>query len=662
MVDEKRDIMTEFSNHYFVDFETTSVQNYLIENEVRVFMWRVENIYGDGRNGHDIKGFLRHIRSMSKGREIVVWFHNLKFDFTFIEWFIQYANVAWLKPGLRSYHKKNSQGGEYKTIRDEMGNLYGAEWLTQKESVVSFRDSAKIFPMPLSKLGEMVHVEKLEDDFDYEIYRPKKYNPSAKELKYLEHDVKILRLAMTKHFERYDTVRMTRSSYAFSDLKRSFVTNYNKDKTPDKMDTNIFDKIFPPSEPELYADMQKAYAGGIVYVNPEHRGKVIEKVRVYDVNSLYPGAMQRYHYPYGEHIDFEGSYIDQPESVREEFPLYIQHFRGNFTLKEGGFPMLPKKLSKEMKAIYNSEQIKGSGMISLCNPDFEHFVKNYEIESIEFLGGFMFRSIFAPFKDYIDEESENKIQAELSGDMIGRTMSKLNMNGCYGKFAQSPFRGSKLAHLDEAEILRYREHDEEPESKNYFPMGIFITAYARDILLKGIYAAGVDRVLYVDTDSIHLKGWEEPKNLPVHRTKLGFWGPDGGIKEDGQDSGKYHRGKFLRDKFYAEMFIDENGKERLKVTGAGISDEARGKVKNLDEFMLGIYYDGNLTAKQVKGGTLLIRQDKYVKPDRSIASADEIMRDDEHNDTERERSKQRQQELQEEVDRLREELTSKGYM
>lgn len=659
---KKRDIYTEFSNHYFVDFETTSIQNYLVENEVRVFMWRIENIYGDGRNGSNIKSFLRHIRSVSKSREIVVWFHNLKFDFTFIEWFIKHANVAWLKPDMKSYHKKNSMGGEYKTIRDEMGNLYGAEWLTQKDSVISFRDSAKIFPMPLSKLGEMVNVEKLQDDFDYEAYRPLKYKPTKEEIKYLEHDVKILRLAMFKHFERYDTVRMTRSSYAFNDLKLSYIRNANNDKTLDKMESNPFDEMFPPTEPEMYANMQKAYAGGIVYVNPEHRGKVIEKVRVYDVNSLYPGAMQRYDYPYGQHIDFEGSYNDQDDTVKEQFPLFIQHFRGKFTLKDNGFPMLPKKLSNEMKAVYNSEQLKGTGLISLCNSDFEHFVKNYEIESIEFLGGYMFRSVFAPFKDYIDEESENKIQAELSGDMIGRTMSKLNMNGCYGKFAQSPFRGSKIAYLDDAEILRYKERDEEPESKNYFPMGIFITAYARDILLKGIYAAGVERVLYVDTDSIHLKGWEEPEDLPVHRTKLGFWGPDGGIKEDGQDSGKYHNGKFLRDKFYAEMFIDESGNERLKVTGAGISDEARGKVSNLDEFLLGIYYDGNLTAKQVKGGTLLMRQDKYVKPDRTIASADEIARDDEHNASAIERANQRREALQEEVDRLREELTSKGYM
>ena len=480
-------------NHYFVDFETTSIENYYIDGEVRVFMWRVENCFGGGKEGTDIITFLNHMIRLSKNRTIYVWFHNLKFDFSFIEWALLKYGIAHYKHNMPSRYRFTTWGKEYTTTRDDMNNLYGVDWFTAKKSTVKFRDSAKIFPMTLKRLGDMVGVKKLDETYDYEKYRALSYKPTKEEWEYLRHDTAIVRQAMTQHFKRYNRVRMTRSSYAFADLRDYF----NKNSTPKdwmeikkkheyKKNVTYFEHCFPLTDVDLYKDLAPAYAGGIVYVNPKYRNQIIENVLAYDVNSEYPAAMQRYDYPIYKEIKFDGLYANQPEDVKKKYPLYVQYFKCEFELKDGGFPMLPKKYANGKKTIYSSNQLKGSGVLALCNVDLEHFLRNYDAKNFMFLGGYMWQSTFAPFKSYIDKVAKEKIDAEEAGDMIGRQMAKLNMNGCYGKFAQRPDRGSKVPYLDDNDVLRYKEVEGEEEGRNYFPMAIFITAYARDILLKGM--------------------------------------------------------------------------------------------------------------------------------------------------------------------------------
>jgi len=355
---------------------------------------------------------------------------------------------------------------------------------------------------------------------------------------------------------------------------------------------DIFKWDFPATDPSQYREMQLAYSGGIVYINPKHKGKVIEKVISYDVNSEYPGAMLQYHYPIGEPVEFDGNYNKTEKDFKKTHPLFIQRFKAKFTLKEGGFPSLPKKLSPGKRTIYDSTQLDENQLIMLNNTDFKHFLKNYHVTSLIFYGGFAFKSTFAPFASYINAMADMKIKAEKAGDMIMRQMAKLNMNGCYGKFAQSPFRGSKHSVFNESkDVVTFTDvFEDEFEAKQYLPMAIFIAAHARDILLKGIYAAGVDRVLYCDTDSIHLIGHEEPENLDIDPYRLGAW----------KLEGKHDYGKFLRDKCYVEV---KDGVMDIKA--AGLTDASKETIDNIDGFELDMEYGENLQKKMVKGGYLL---------------------------------------------------------
>lgn len=656
-----------FADHYFADFETTSVENFDIENEVRVFMWRVEDIYGNGKEGTTMSGFINYMVRLSQIREIFVWFHNLKFDFSFIESTLLSQSIAQYKRKIDRFDAKVTFGREYAVTRDGMGNTYGSDWYTGLQSVVKFRDSAKIFPMTLKRMGKMVKIDKLDETYDYEVFRPKNYKPTEEEWEYLKHDTLILRKGMTQHFMANPTekIRMTRSSYAFAGLYK----NYNDEYTPKNWSAikeergyskslKYFDYCFPKTDPELYRELHPAYAGGIVYVNPKYRNKTVEEVVAYDVNSEYPAAMQRYDFPIGHEEEFEGWYYDNDEDTLSLYPLFVQFFTCDFEIKKDGFPMLPKKYSKDRRTVRSSKQLFGTKTMALSNMDMEHFFKNYDVDNIVFKGGYMWQSMYAPFRGYIDAQAKIKIQAEESGDMILREMSKLNINGCYGKFAQSPFRDTKEPYIDDKGVLRYNEAHDDPEAMNYLPMAIFITAGARDILLNGIYDAGVDRVLYVDTDSMHLLGYVKPDNLPVHPTKFGYWSEDDGYN----GTGRFERAKFLRDKFYAKSFTDDDGHENLVIKGAGITETSKNNIKTMDEFKLAEYYEGNLQNRMVKGGSLLRNMVKYVKPDRNIATPDEIERDDEHLRTYKQRAKEIEKQKIRETEALRKSLSEAGLL
>lgn len=669
------------NNNYFADFETTSKENFMVEEEVRVFMWRVENIHGRGEEGTDIESFIHYLRRISHKRQINIWFHNLKFDFSFIEsHFLRNDIVSFTNGKYETqdiWDKENdtvtiktfkpafaSRGNQYTTIRDDMNNLYGATWFVDNQrkkengnrSQVRFMDSAKIFPMSLESMGEMLDLEKLSETYDYEVHRPEFYQPTETEWNYIRMDTKILRMAMQQQFDKSSTIRHTRSSYAFARLKETF----NNQNTPEnwnqiKMENNYnnrityFDHCFPASSPNLYNDLQKSYSGGIVYVNNKYRNQLLDKLNSFDVNSEYPAAMVKYDFPIGHEQEFDGLYFFLNDELKEEYPLFVQQFTCEFKLKEDGFPMLPKHLSKNGKTITSSDQLKGTKVMALAKPDYEHFLKNYDIDkkTLKFFGGYMWKSTHAPFKDFIEMVNQEKVSAEESGNMFNRQMAKLDMNGCYGKFAQSPFRESKITELDKDEILRYRDDEEEPEAKQYFPMAIFITAYARDILLNGVYDIGVEKVLYIDTDSIHVFGQEIPEKLEIHPTKLGSW----------DEEGPYEQGIFLRDKFYGESKINqESGELELILKGAGISEDAKGRIVQLDDYKLNRYYVGGLQARQVKGGTLLVDIEKYVSIDEELETESERLRRIEYEEQKKQRKIDREEQHKKEVKELKKRL------
>lgn len=315
--------------------------------------------------------------------------------------------------------------------------------------------------------------------------------------------------------------------------------------------------------------------------------------------------------PYGKPLFFEGEY-----KYDKIYPLYIQRMKCQFELLEGGIPCIQLKNSRgfvptEYLSSSNGEQI----VLTLTNIDLELIRDNYKLKDIEYVCGWKFRAVTGIFDSYIDYWTDIKIQATKDGNPGLRSIAKLMLNALYGKFATSPYVRSAIPYQTENGV-KFRKTEKVEREKNqrvYLPVGEYITSIARNKTIRSCKAC-IDRIIYSDTDSMHLLGNSIPEGIEVDSVKLGAWK----IEET------WIKGKFLRAKTYIEELIisdkeyeklieektpnvyEKDGiKHRLKVTVAGLPKTAHGNV-TFENFTEGAVFGGKLMPKTVKGGVVLV--------------------------------------------------------
>jgi hypothetical protein len=138
--------------------------------------------------------------------------------------------------------------------------------------------------------------------------------------------------------------------------------------------------------------------------------------------------------------------------------------------------------------------------------------------------------------------------------------------------------------------------DEEMRDPVYTPVGVFITAYARDITIRAAQQH-YDQFLYADTDSLHLLGDSDPSTLDVDPHKLGAW----------KYEGMFDKAIYVRAKCYSEHMVEDGHGNKIdeQVTHiAGLPDTIAEKVR-LTDFYNGKVFQGKLLPSRVKGGIVL---------------------------------------------------------
>ena len=137
-----------------------------------------------------------------------------------------------------------------------------------------------------------------------------------------------------------------------------------------------------------------------------------------------------------------------------------------------------------------------------------------------------------------------------------------------------------------------KEHLKEYRDPVYTAMGIFITSWARYTTISTAQKCYPDRLIYCDTDSIHLTGTEVPEAIMdiVDPNKLGYW----------KHESTFERARFIRQKTYVEQI---DGK--LDVKCAGMPDACKKNV-TWDNFHVGFTSSGKLLPKRVLGGVVLV--------------------------------------------------------
>ena len=515
------------------------------------------------------------------------YFHNLKFDGSFIAlWLLEHGWVVdTTGKKERSFNAIISSSGQWYML----DLCFGYRGKRKLHTVIY--DSLKRLPFPVKRIAQAFNLERLKGDIDYHTYRPIGHTITEEERKYIFNDVWIVAKALEIQDQQGQT-KMTAGSNSLSGFKEI-------------IGKKEWERLFPVLSFEFDKELRRAYKGGFVWVKQSETGKDQGVGIVFDVNSLYPSRMYEELLPYGEPIRFEGEYEEDVS-----YPLWVQHIRCEFYIKENHIPCIQLKKTTIFAENEYLEDSNGQVVdMYVTNVDWELFTKHYDIVNPVFMEGFKFRGKRGIFKNFIDKWLYFKIQGK--GTALGE-LAKLMLNSLYGKFASNPDVTGKIPYLKESGALAFVKGEEEFKDPVYTPMGIFITAYARRYTISTAQLC-YDRIIYIDTDSMHLKGDSVPEVIEhlVDPDKLGYW----------KHESTFTRGRFIRQKAYIEEI---DGK--LHVKCAGMNDtiktqdkEEQNKINKerrkqglpdvnfvtWDNFHVGFSSYGKLMPKQVKGGVYL---------------------------------------------------------
>ena len=254
----------------------------------------------------------------------------------------------------------------------------------KKKLHTTIYDSLKKLPYPVKVIAKAFNLEIMKGDIDYDAPRPIGHIITDEETAYIKNDIQIVAEALDVQFKQ-GLDRLTNGSDSLKGFK-------------DSISKKQFEKWFPILSLETDTDIRKAYRGGFTWLNDRFKNKEVGEGIVYDVNSLYPAQMYTRLLPVGRPIFFNGQY--QPD---KKYPLFIQHIRCQFEIKEGFIPTI--QIKKNLRFQENEYLKSSNGEIVdlyMTNIDLEMFFDHYEVVDLEYCSGYMFRGQTGMFKDFID--------------------------------------------------------------------------------------------------------------------------------------------------------------------------------------------------------------------------------------------------------------------
>lgn len=541
-----------------------------------------------------------------------IFFKNLKFDGNFIISHLLINGYTWCE------NKEKCTDRTFTTIIDSSGKFFSMTIYFKKSKngkhtrKLTIYNSSNFFPnLSVEDIAENFNLPIKKGLIDYDRHNIE-CEITKKEIEYIKNDCQIMAYALRTIID-LDMTSVTIGANAVKDLKSI-------------LGEKKFRAFFPTLTYDSDTKIRTAYKGGYNYLNPNYADKNIKIGISLDVNAMYANIMYNEYLPYGVPLEFDGEY-----KFNSYYPLYIQKLRCILKIKKNHLPTIQVKHIIEdfcpTEYILNSENKIIT--LSLTNIDLRLLKKHYDVEIIDYLGGYMFKAKKNIFKEYIDKWNSIKIKAKTNQDKVLYFTSKLMLNQLTGKFAKKPILINQQPYLKNGKVKFTRTSPKLTDSF-YTAMAVFITSYGRNRIITAaqkihfdsIKKTGKSRFIYANTDSLHLIGDEIPEFIDINSSELGKW----------KYEGMFYKARFLRPNQYIRyMFIKEckeknqnvkviNYKEKKyivqnentifppTITCSGMSKKCYEHV-TWKNFTHGTSYPGNLRPKTVKGGILLLPED-----------------------------------------------------
>lgn len=540
----------------YADFETTGLRFFEKHGYTKVWLWGIMTPKGQFKHGETIATFWETLQLTDEN--IIVYFHNLAFDFTFLEYFFTTNRIT--------YEKRTTSLGRilFAEVVINKKHLVRKK-LREKTIRIQFRDSLLLLPGSLEDLAISFNLP-LKISKSKEFYDRLRYTITNAELEYLHRDCAILKELLNTLFLKYlifENPPLTTASLARNQLYARCLAEREHDA------------IFACSE-QIDTELRRYYYGGYCYLNPAYQGKIITDVSGIDVNSFYPSIMASSDVIFGEPKKY-AKYVANP------LYTFFYIIKINASLKHDKHPYLLNKgfLGKNNYV----KDTDGCELFGLWDFELSIVKQRYTVATFEVIASYQFSKLKTnPFTEFLQKLYHNKQMAKGSE----KQLNKIIINSLYGKYGQRQKSTTKIY----TDFFSPPTRVEEFTANSYLPYAMYITAKARFILNKTIELFGPNFV-YSDTDSIYFVG-NLPKDGIIINKDMGAWD----LEHDKEPA------VFLGQKLY------KIGKTNKVV---GLNKKAQ---KNLDfsDFLYDkTFVQVNLKQKKVLGGCILIPFDYQIK-------------------------------------------------
>ena len=494
------------------DIETSSFYDNLIvrpENKrglMYAWVFGIEDYTIIGRTWEDMLylfDLVTEILELSLENRIIVYVHNLGFDFQFFRPYFEFDRVFALD------------------MRDPLQAI--------TENGIEFRCSYKLSGYALAKVGEHLTrhtVRKMVGDLDYSLIRTPNTSLSKREYGYIEHDALVVCAYIQEQIEDHDN-NITKIPLTKTGEVRNYCRNacLHSFKTHNRFDAKFYEynrlmKRLVIKSPLEYQMLHQAFAGGFTHGNHLHINEICEDVGSYDETSAYPYVMISQLYPMSK-----GEMITLKDKADFEHNLEYYHaiFTATFynieeTFTYDHYISVSKCIEKENVVADNGRLVKADKItILLTNIDYEIIKKTYKWKRLTVRNFRRYKRGLLP-KDFIlsilDLYEKKTTLKDVEEKIIEYQNGKENLNGCYGMTVTDICR-------DEINYIEYFEdtnkqgwttstpdYDKVIDKYNkdkkrflFYPWGVFVTAHARKIIWDAIMNLKED-YRYSDTDSV----------------------------------------------------------------------------------------------------------------------------------------------------------------
>lgn len=457
------------------------------------YIWQF-SVNGEVYYGRELTDFLKVLSDLPSDVKIIIWVHNLSYEFQFL------CNIlTWKDVFARTPHKP------MKCTSNEYPNI-------------EFRCSYMLTRLSLDSWGKQLGVSKMTGDLDYDVIRTPRTILTDKEMKYCEQDCKVVDAGIRYYLKKYKKQRkipLTQTGTVRKEVKDIL--------TADKQYVRMIKKLVP-DRPSEYARLQQIFAGGYTHANQMYAGKLInELIEHYDFASSYPTVMIAEKYPMTKWYYNGINEIDENKFDDMAFIFYLKFYdieSVSFNTYIQSSKVTGKKMDFDNGRVIRAEYLE----IYVTEQDYITICNNYTWDKMEVVRVWQCKKDYLPrpFLEYILQLYANKTELkDVQGMEDLYLQSKQYINSMFGMCVTALIQSDvdfnngewTIKPLTEEDVLKklIKLSDYHDREKHYFlsySWGCWVTAYARRNLWKCIEHCDHD-VLYCDTDSIFVRGKQD---------------------------------------------------------------------------------------------------------------------------------------------------------